>query len=187
MSTGADNGAGEPADVITSAGPSSLEQARERRERYVELEAQKRALAAQAKRIGAEMEKLGDSLLDDFAELGTDKLTAGVPAGELVIEYDALKLSLSIGHDLWAGPLKTGIDDKGNDTSTDEDWERACDALRLLGCGDMLGERFNSQSFSAWLREFRAEHGIGWRDELPEAVAEALRISDIPKVKVRKV
>lgn len=165
------------ADVITSVGESSLQEAAERRRKYAELTLAKRGHEADAKKLSKELAKLADQILDDFAELGTDSMRT---------EVDGTKHTVYLKPELWAGALKTGVNDKGDDESTDEDWARAIDAARAAGLDDMIGERFNAQTFSSWLREFRAEHGIDWRDQLPDGFADAIRIDESVKVKVRK-
>lgn len=166
-----------PADVITSAGEGSLEAARERRKRFAELTVEKRELKARERAINDELADLEERLLDDYAELGTDSMRADV--GE-----DRYTLYLS--PDLWAGPIKSGINDRGEPQATDDDWSAANDALRAAGLGDYLHERFNVQSFSSWLRGFRDEHGPNWRDVLPDELIEALNIDDRMRVRMVK-
>lgn len=167
----------EPADVITSAGAASLSAARDRRARFAQLDADKRKLDADKRAILAEMADLGPQIIEDFVELGTDSIR--VMVGDV-------RKSVYLNADLWAGPVKSGVDDYGEATATDEDWKRAVTAARAAGCGHLVQERFNGQSFSKWLREFRTEHGPGWRDALPAGFEAAISIKADTSVKVKK-
>lgn len=168
---------GTPADVITSVGESSLAEAGARRLRFATRKMRKSALDAASKRIKRELDELEALLLDDYAELGTDKMN---------VDARGVRQSLYLAPDVWARPLKTGVDDRGNETSTDEDWAKAVDALRAAGLGDYVQERFNVQSLSSWLREFREAHGPNWREQLPDEFDGAIEITDRMQIRMRK-
>lgn len=166
-----------PADIITSAGAASLDEAKQRRQRYAELDAEKREIDARKRAITREMAGLEAAIIDDFIELGTDAMR--------VVVGDVRK-SVYLDTKLWAGPKKTGRDDDGDPKVTDEDWTRAVRAAHEAGCGHLVQERFNGQSFTSWLRAFRDEHGPNWRDALPSAFFDAIEITDDNRLGVRK-
>lgn len=167
-----------PADIITSAGIESLETARARRERFVELTNADRDLNERKRRIKAQLDELEPLVLEDFIEDGTDSMRVGSGDG---------RKSVYLKPELWAGPKKTGIDEEsGEPKATDDDWKRAVDAARKAGVGHLVQERFNGQSFSGWLRKFRDEHGPGWRDALPAAFFDAIEVKDDTRVRMRK-
>lgn len=170
---------GNPADVdvITSAGADSLAAAADRRKRLAAIDLELAEHRAEVKALSRERGELEERVLDDLAELGSDSMRTELAGG--------VKRTVYIYADLRGGPPKSGEKD-GEPVSTDEDWERANAALREAGLDYLVQERFNNSSLSAWLREFRDEHGPGWKDQLPEPVRDVLRIDDRKKIKTVK-
>lgn len=168
-----------PADVITSVGAGSLVEARERAEELGRKHLVKRALGKAVKRVERRIRELDAEVQEDFAELGTS--TRGIDLGTRKGRH-----TLSLNAELRGSPRKTGIDDDGEPTATDEDWERACDALVAAGQGHLVQRRFNHNSLSAWLKEMRDTHGPEWRDEVPDELLDALEIREGYKVGMRK-
>lgn len=162
-------------DELTSAG--GLAEIAERRQKFAELTLEKRMIAAKGKKVQSELDKLEEQIIEDYVELGTDSMRTTI--GETTV-------TVHLATDVFAGPLKSGVNDKNEPSSTEQDWEIACAALREIGLGELVGERFHAQSLGAWLKEFREEHGPNWRDELPEEAVEALRIGERQRVRVRK-
>lgn len=172
---------GAPADIITSAGAGSLDAARKRRERIAEIEQEKKTHNADLKALNKERAELEEQVRDDYGELGTDTARAVVGDTQYTV-YLTPKLS--------AGPVKTGEDDRGNEQATDEDWARACAAMRALGRGDIVREQFNLKQAESFMRELREEHGPGWKNAvlemLPEELRDSLKISEYTAVAVKK-
>lgn len=164
-----------PVDELSSTG--DLADLVARRREFARLTMRKRELAAEQRTVQKELDELEAKVLEDYAELGTDSMRT---------EVGEQRYTVHLATEVFAGPLKTGINERGEDTSTEEDWAAACKALRAIGLDDLIGERFNAKSFGAWVNEFRTEHGPSWRDELPEEVAAALRLGDRQRVRVRK-
>lgn len=162
-------------DELTSVG--GLEEIKARRQKFAELTMKKRELGAQIKSIGKELDELEQKVIDDYVELGTTSMRTSLGDNNFTVHLTT---------DVFAGPLKSGVDDSGDPKSTEQDWEIACAALREIGLGELVGERFHAQSLGSWLKEFREEHGPKWKDDLPEEVAEALRLGERPRVRVRK-
>lgn len=165
-----------PADITTSAGADSLREAAERRKRLAEIDVEIKACAAAERKLKSERADLEEQVLEDLIELGTDSMRTDLD--------DGTRRTVRIDRTIWAGAPKTGEKD-GEPVTTDEDWKTACDALRTAGLDYLVGERFNSQSLSSYMREFAKEHGPGWRDKLPPEL-EVLRIDDKPVVRTRK-
>ncbi len=165
-----------PVDELSSTG--DLGDLVERRRRFAELTAEKKDLAAEQRRVQRELDELEDQVLEDYVELGTDSMR--VVVGEQ-------RYTVHLAPELYARPHKSGVDERGNDVSTEEDWEAACTAVREAGRPDLVAERFNTQSLTGWIRELREQHGPGWREALPPGLADAIEISDRQRVRVRKV
>lgn len=157
--------------------PGGLDTMSERRERFAALTARKRAIEAEKREVQKELDALEALVLDDYAELGTDSMRTVI--GEQ-------RYTVHLATEVFAGPLKSGVKDKGDEASTDEDWARACAALRAVGLGHLVGEKFHPGSLGSWVNELRDEHGPDWRDHVPDTVLDALRIGDRQRVRVRK-
>lgn len=168
-----------PADIITSAGAGSLKAAGDRRRERAELHTRKQELNTELKDVAERAAELDELLQEDYAELGTNTARAKLPDGR--------EFTVSLEPELRGSPVKTGINDKGEDEATDEDWAKACEAMRAAGWGDLVREQFNSNSLSKRLRELRDEHGPDWRDELPDEFDGAIKVTAGTRVSVRKV
>lgn len=164
-----------PVDELSSTG--DLADLAERRRRFAELTARKKALDADKRKVQRELDDLEGQVLNDYAELGTDSMRTTV---------DEQRFTVHLATEVFARPLKSGVNDRGDAASTDEDWAAACKALRDVGLGHMVGERFNAQSLGAWVREFRETHGPNWREQLPDETTAALDLGDRQRVRVRK-
>lgn len=165
-----------PIDELSSTG--DLAEIVERRERFTRLTLRKRTLSADLRKTQAELDELEDQVLEDYSELGTDSMR--VTLGDR-------RFTVHLAPEIYARPLKSGVDEKGDEVSTEEDWERACAAVREAGRPDLVAERFNTQSLTGWIRELREQHGPGWKEALPPGLGEALEIRDRQRVRVRKV
>lgn len=169
-----------PVDVITSAGPASLAEAAERRRRYAELTFESRDLVSKANGLKRELGELEERIKDDFAELGTDSMRT-------VLDDRGFTASVHLAPDFYARPHRNGIDERsGEPKATDEDWALAVDALKKGGLAEYVQERFHIGALSSWLKGFREEHGIGWRDSLPPGLEDALDLGENMRVRVRK-
>ncbi len=99
----------------------------EQLKRYVELEKERRDLEDRLKAVKAESEKLGASLLEQFAEAGIQNARVN-------------GLTVYVHRQLWA-------------SAVDGNYEAACQALRDSGYGEFIQTRFNINQVSAIARE----------------------------------
>lgn len=98
---------------------------------FVELAKERRELEARLKAVKARQEKLETPLLDSFAKNETQNVrVAGI--------------TVYVHRQLWANPR-------------DGDYDRAVQAMRKSGLGDLIQERFNTNTLSAYFRELDAQ------------------------------
>lgn len=100
--------------------------------RYVELRRRQKELEAEAKAIKDEADALEQSLLEDFASEGLDRMTVD---GNTVYLH----------RQLWAKVA--------NDVSRSE----VVSAMKEAGASHFVHETYNHQTISAWLRELESE------------------------------
>lgn len=85
--------------------------------------------------------------------LAEDAVKALREAGLLVDSTQRKTTTLFIGSRVWAKPVPTGVDDKGDSKVTDEDRLRACAALEAHGFGQYVRPDFNIVSLSSAIKE----------------------------------
>ncbi len=126
----------------------------------VKLTRAKRALEANIKAIAKEIETVQAQVLDLIAD------------GHLPAKFGEDGASVFTREDCWA-------------SAKDGDHGRLTALLTELGLVEYLPSTVNSQKISAYVREFRDEHGqvkVGGEDGLDPRLAEALQITITPKV-----
>ena len=67
--------------------------------------------------------------------------------------------TIFVGSRVWAKPVATGVDEHGDPKTTEDDYERACEALRANGFGEYVQTRFNIVSLSSAVKE-DVENGV---------------------------
>lgn len=67
--------------------------------------------------------------------------------------------TIFVGSRVWAKPVATGVDEHGDPKVSEEDYERACEALRANGFGEYVQTRFNIVSLSSAVKE-DVENGV---------------------------
>lgn len=125
---------------------------------FAELHARKKAIEEEAKSIAAEMAAIELALLTMWEAEGVESIKVIISGGG--------KRTCSIKRQLWAGPTL------GN-------YSKACEALKESGddvLANMVQERFNAQTISAWVRERLRDDDalpsifrLAWEEESPEA------------------
>ena len=118
---------------------------------WAELTTEKRALEAALRKLNDQLAVVEDSALNYMADVGAESMT--------------LKGLGTVHHikRLWAS-----IDSENPD---------ALEALRAAGAGDMVKERVNTQSLSAWVREHDGE--------VPEVARPFVNIAETYKLGLR--
>ena len=126
----------------------------ERMKRLVTINAELKELSEQEKKLKEEREKIEPLILDYFAEEGIEKITV-------------TGMTLFPVKEIWASLTK------GN--------KEGLKILREHGLEDYIYETVNSQSISAFVREFERNE-----EEIPDWVHKALNVSEKFRVRVRK-
>ena len=121
----------------------------EKLRRYVELDKRKADLKAELSDINSEMDTLEEVLLTQFEQDGIQNMNID---GRTVYLH----------RQLWA-------------SAEDKDNERATQALKAAGLGDMVAERFNTQTLSSWVREQVALADDDDLDDLFDALPDEFR------------
>ena len=116
---------------------------------YVELNTRKKNLRADLDAVQGDLDALMPEILEDFADSGISNIN---------INGHTIYLTAQ----LWASPQ-------------DGDYERACDALEAAGLGEFVGRRFNSNTLSAWVREYVRDESGDYPEEPEEALPVALQ------------
>jgi hypothetical protein len=127
------------------------------------------ALKAELKEVSEKKKELGDFLLDEMADNGMEKMT--VRLGEDENGQPVCK-TLFVRRQLWAGH-KDGM-------------EKLIAALKDTGYSDLVGERVNTNTLSAMVRELDANNNLDPEDiiaMLPERLAKAIKVT--AKVELR--
>ena len=104
---------------------------------YAIKTAERKRLDAEVNALKAELADLEKELLEEFAEAGVVRETVSTPYGN----YNVGPKS-----QIWAS-APDGAGDEG------KDYAKSCTALRAVGWGDFIQERFNSMILSAHIRE----------------------------------
>lgn len=152
--------------------------------KLVALKAHKKLCEDQAKRLGEILEPLEDEVMQMMEQEELQNLSIGTTDDELAaLEAEVVAMFQRNGVDrvrlgnkvtvylrtlYWAKAL-------------DGDYERACSALRAAGLDDMVEERFNTQTLSAWVREL-----LDAGEELPPSFDGAIEVNPKTNVMTRK-
>lgn len=121
---------------------------------YTTLDRRRRELKAELAEVEDQVRQLQETLLNEFEQAGMSS-----------IRQDGT--TVYVHRQLWCNPK-------------DGDYLRACRALRDAGLGDMVTERFNLNSVSAWVREQEKEGA-----EIPEVLQDALNINEVFSLRTR--
>lgn len=127
----------------------------ERLSAYADLTARKRTLEADLKATQAAIDALEPGLLNWYAETGTSSIKAN-------------GATVYLHRQLWARPA-------------DGDWDRAVTAAKDAGLGDLVQERFNLNTMSAWVREREAAG-----EALPASFEGAISVAEEFSLRVRR-
>lgn len=127
----------------------------ERLKRFAELAKRKREVEGELDRIRVEMSELEEYLKGEFEKSGISSTTVD-------------GVTCYLHRQLWA-------------KARGGEYARACSALREAGLGQMVEEKFNTQTLSAWVREQEASD-----IELPPALKEVIEVSEVFSVRTRK-
>lgn len=103
----------------------------ERLRRYATLDQERLALRRRVAELAEELRPLEEQILEEIVQEGVPQAKVETPDGRVTVYLE---------RKIWA-------------KCTDEDWPRACAALRDAGLGDFVLERYNTTTFSAYLRE----------------------------------
>jgi len=131
-------------------------------EEYADLVVQIRDLEAEVKRLKRERDQREEAVLEALAGAGLDRVATKIG-------------TVYMRRQLWAGAPEIVDPDTGEVVG--RDYERANEALRAHGLGDLIEEKFNVQRLSAIIREM---------DEIPPTLAENLKITEVVKAGVRR-
>lgn len=156
----------------------------------VDKEARETAEAAVAEFERTAMQNIGD-LHDawNVADIAAAVVDALRSESLLRDNRPEITKTVFIGSRVWAKPVPTGTDDNGDPKSTDDDYLRACEALKTAGWGDYVQTRFNIISLSSAVKEEVDAGNI----VIPEGERETLAfdgtiiVSDAPQLNARKV
>lgn len=130
-------------------------------QRFVEADSAYKRLKAESKDAKMERDEIEERLREHFIDQGVQNMKVN---GVTVYLYSQK----------WAGVQR---DDEDRRTATDEERERAIQALRDAGLGWMVKEDFNTQTLSAWVREL---------DELPPEFEGAINVTERTELRTRK-
>lgn len=122
--------------------------------RYVELETRRRSIESELKDIKAETEGLEKELLANFEQAAVSS-----------VRHNGTTVYLH--RQLWCSPK-------------DGDYGATCAALRACGLGDLVQERFNTNTVSAYVRE-RDKAG----EALPQPLSNSLNIAEVFSLRTR--
>lgn len=115
---------------------------------FIGLEQQKDELEARLKRVTSRLKQLEQPLLDWFGQLGLQRVTID-------------DRTAYVHRQLWA-------------SAKDGDTQGVCDALKDCQLADLVRERFNTNTLSAYVRE---QDRAG--EPLPSALAAVLTVSEV--------
>ena len=125
-------------------------------QKFTKLTKQKRELEAQLKMVTELANDVGYQLTEQFSAEGVQSIRTD--EGLVFLKRDIY-------------------------ASIPEDKEVAYDAFRAAGLGDMVKEGINGNTLSAWVRELETEPG---EFDLPEAVAQYIKVSEVYKTQMRR-
>ena len=132
-------------------------------EEYTRVTLEARELKKKEKELKARAKNLLPRLLEEFARRGwsTGPRLAGLGLPHLHKDRRARVVR------------------EGEDTS-EEEWDRACDALEAAGMADVVGRRFNLNTLSAYFREWDRDG-----KDPPEELAGVLEFEDVYDIRVK--
>lgn len=152
--------------------------------RFVALKAHAKLAEDQAKRLKEELAELEDQVMASFEEDEVQNMVVGTTPEEMTdLEAEVVQMFLDAGLDRVRLGKKTTVYLRTQlwASATEGNYERACAALRAVGLEDMVQERFNSNTLSAYVRE-QADLGI----PLPGELTEAITVTEKHSVLTRK-
>lgn len=115
-----------------------------------ELDVDKEARETAENALGTLEWNVGQPSIPDAAEAVVDALRS---EGLLKDNRPQIVKTVFIGSRVWAKPVPTGTDDNGDPKATDDDYLRACEALKREGWGQYVQTRFNVISLSSAVKE----------------------------------
>lgn len=127
---------------------------------YAGLDQRRLTLQREIKEIEGQLRPLEEAILEEMAQEGVPQAKVDVPGMGLV--------TVHLQRLIWA-------------RCVDEDWERACEALKDAGLGEFVQRRYNTTSFSAYLRELDRAG-----EPLPEALIGAIDMEARLSVRTRR-
>ena len=134
--------------------------------RFAELDQEERDLKSRLDFVKQEKQELEAQLLEGMEEDGISKLTVNTDGGQRTVY---MHRQLCAGHN--------------------GDNHALSDALKNAGLDRMVAEQFNTQSLSAWVREFDDDGGKSPDEiinELPWDVQQYIKVSEKYSVRSRK-
>ena len=142
--------------------------------RFAELEQKKKERSDELDHIKKELKQLEAEIMDTFLEEGIRKFTVSVKTES----GDTIDRTLYLHRQLWAGYQK-GENGNGKAALTA--------ALEQEGLSDLVKKDFNTQSLSAYIREFDegGEDPEDIKAKLPEGLQENIKISEVNQIKTR--
>lgn len=131
---------------------------------YVERFKEAKEFEAKAKKLRAENNAVEETLIENMIDSGMKYFNVGDK-----------RVGISIT--LWASALD--VVDEFTGEVMGKDWPYAIQALRDAGYGDMAEEKVHAGKLSSLIRELRKSE-----DGVPEELENALKISEVPKLKI---
>jgi len=113
---------------------------------FIELDEKRKKMEGDVDKLKEELQKLEPQIMERFENAGMQSMKS--KSG--VVVY--------IRRDLWAGAAE-GAD------------ALLLEALKTVGLGDMVKEKVNTQTLSAYIREAEREHFAGAASEIPKLIS----------------
>lgn len=140
--------------------------------RLAALQHRKASLEAEVKEINKKIENLQEVLLEEAFEEGIDKMTVSIGNDE---NGHPIKRTVYLQRKVWAGH--------------NGDQEQLNEALRQAGLEEYIKETVNTNSLSAFVREYDPEHNLdpeSIKSKLPEPLRDVIKVSEQHKLISRK-
>lgn len=137
---------------------------------FAELDAEERDLKSRLKEVKDKKEALEENLLEKMAE-------DGVPRMAININYDGKEQTRTLytHKQLWAG--------------YNDDKQALIDALKQASLDDMVSEGYNTQTLSAYVRQFDPDGTMDTeelRKQLPTQLQSVIKLSEKFSLRTRK-
>jgi hypothetical protein len=132
----------------------------ERLRRYAKLDQMRLRLQRDADDLKDQLRILESGIMEEMAAEGVPQVRVDVP--------DVGKITVYLRREIWA-------------KCVDGDWMRACAALKDAGLGEFVEARYNTTSFSAYLRELDRDG-----QPLPEPLVGAIDAEERHSVRTRR-